>query len=204
VRFLALGDSYTIGEGVNEHERWPNQLADVLRARDVALDAPQIIARTAWTTDELLDAMDGEKPVGPYDLVSLLIGVNDEYRSRPVESFAADFQVLLRKATSLAGRKPSRVIALSIPDWGATPFAEGRDRDRISREVDAYNSRGSELAAAVGVTWADITGITRRMQHEGALVTSDGLHPSGAMYRQWAELLVPIALTALGKKLKAK
>jgi lysophospholipase L1-like esterase len=143
--------------------------------------------------------MDADRPPGPYDLVSMLIGVNDQYRSRPVRSFADGLQLLLRRAIALAGRRPSRVIAISIPDWGATPFAEGRDRALISREVEAYNARGVSLARAAGVRWVDITEITRRMQSEPALVVSDGLHPSGEMYRLWAELLLPIATAALSR-----
>jgi lysophospholipase L1-like esterase len=143
--------------------------------------------------------MDADRPLGPYDLVSMLIGVNDQYRSRPVRSFADGFQLLLRRAIAFAGRRPSRVIAISIPDWGATPFAEGRDRALISREVEAYNARGVSLARAAGVRWVDITEITRRMQSEPALVVSDGLHPSGEMYRLWAELLLPIATAALSR-----
>jgi lysophospholipase L1-like esterase len=199
VRFLALGDSYTIGEGVLEQERWPNHLARLLRATGIEIDDPHIVARTAWTTDELSDAMDADRPLGPYNLVSLLVGVNDQYRSRPVRSFADGFQVLLRRAITCAGRRPSCVIAISIPDWGATPFAEGRDRALISREVEAYNARGEELASAAAVRWVDITGITRRMQSEPALVATDGLHPSGEMYRLWAELLLPDATAALSR-----
>jgi lysophospholipase L1-like esterase len=196
-RFLALGDSYTIGEGVAEQERWPSRFVELLRARGVEIADPHIIARTAWTADELSDAIDAERPVGPYDLVSLLVGVNDHYRSRPVQTFASEFAVLLRRAKTFAGNQKARTIAISIPDWGATPFAEGRDRALIAREIDSYNARAAELAAAAGVRWVDITGITREMQADPLLVAPDGLHPSGAMYRRWAELILPLALAAL-------
>jgi lysophospholipase L1-like esterase len=175
-----------------------------LRARDIQIEDPHIVARTAWTTDELSDAMDADRPQGRYELVSLLIGVNDQYRSRPVRSFADGFQVLLKRAIGFAGRRPSRVIAISIPDWGATPFAEGRDRALISREVEAYNARGEKLATAAGVGWVDITGITRRMQSEPALVVSDGLHPSSQMYGLWAEVLLPHATAALSRSRSTK
>jgi lysophospholipase L1-like esterase len=200
VRFLALGDSYTIGEGVADQERWPNHLARMLRDRGVAVDDPHIIARTAWTTDELADAIADENRKGPYDFVSLLIGVNDQYRSRPVQSFALEFALLLRRSIAFAGRRPHRVLVVSIPDWGATPFAEGRDRALITREVEAYNVRGRELAMAAGTTWVDVTGISRSMMTDAALVTPDGLHPSGEMYRRWAELMLPVALAALKRR----
>lgn len=196
-RFLALGDSYTIGEGVAEQERWPNHFVQLLRARGVEIADPHIIARTAWTTDELSDAIDAENPKGPYDLVALLVGVNDEYRSRPVQSFATEFALLLRRAKAFAGNEKARTIAISIPDWGATPFAEGRDRALIASEVDTYNKRAAELAGAAGVRWVDITGISRDMQTDPLLVAADGLHPSGEMYRRWAELILPVALSAL-------
>lgn len=197
-RFLALGDSYTIGEGVADHERWPDQLVAMLRSRGVEIGDPHIVARTAWTTDELSDAIDAEGIKGPFDLVTLLIGVNDQYRSRPVESFKPEFQALLRRATKFAGKKTKRVIAVSIPDWSATPYAEGRNRDVISREILLYNSAAEELARAQGIRWMDVTEVSRAMLHDSALVAVDGLHPTGAMYRQWAAVLLPAALTSLG------
>lgn len=203
MRLLAFGDSYTIGEGVADQERWPNQLADMLRARQIDVEDPRIVARTAWTTDELADAMAAENLRGPYDLVTLLIGVNDEYRSRPVPSFASEFALLLQRCIGFAGRRAARVIAISIPDWGATPFAQGRDRALITREIDAYNVRGRELAIAAGVSWIDVTAASREMQSDTALVVADGLHPSGEMYRRWAELILPVAISALSRKRKA-
>ena len=131
-RYLALGDSYTIGEGVSDQECWPNQLVTMLRARNIEIGEAHIVARTAWTTDELSDAIDSEGPSGPFDLVTLMIGVNDQYRSRPVATFAAEFAQLVRRAKKFGGNRAARTIAISIPDWGATPFAEGRDRPLIS------------------------------------------------------------------------
>lgn len=197
MRLLALGDSYTSGEGVTEQERWPNHLARMLRSHGAEIGDPEIIARTAWTTDELSDAIDQANPQGPYALVFLLVGVNDQYRSRPVESFESFFEPLVLRAISLAGAEARRAIVVSIPDWGATPFAEGRDRELISREVEAYNKRAREIAAAAGVHWADVTEISRMMLTEPALVAIDGLHPTGEMYRRWAESLVPAAIAAL-------
>lgn len=166
----------------------------MLRAREIGLEDPLIFARTAWTTDELTDAIDAEGIVGKFDLVTLLIGVNDQYRSRSVQSFAAEFSVLLRRAKAFGGRKASRVIALSIPDWGATPYGEGRDRALIGGEIDAYNARAQKLTNTAGARWVDITTITREMQNDARLVASDKLHPSAEMYRQWAELVLPFAL----------
>lgn len=197
MRFLALGDSYTIGEGVAEHERWPNQLVALLAQQDIHLTDVQIVAQTAWTADELADAIDQAKPRGPFDFVTLMVGVNDQYRSRPVTSFAPEFEQLLARAVAFAGRRPSRVVAVSIPDWGATPFAEGRDRARIAREIEAYNERSRELAARASVMWIDVTTATRAMQFDSSLVTADGLHPSGAMYARWAALLLPVVRAAL-------
>ena len=196
-RYLALGDSYTIGEGVTDQECWPNQLATLLRARDIEVGAVHIVARTAWTTDELSDAIDAEGPKGPFDLVTLLIGVNDQYRSRPVKPFATEFVQLLRRAKGLCGNRPSGTIAISIPDWGATPFAEGRDRKLISGEIQAYNDRARELAIAVGARWVDVTEISREMLRNPALVAVDGLHPTAEMYRRWAEHILPSAVSVL-------
>jgi lysophospholipase L1-like esterase len=192
-RFLALGDSYTIGEGVTDDERWPNHLVRLLRARDLEIDDPHIIARTAWTTDELQDAIDADNPRGPFDLVTLLIGVNDQYRSRPVKSFEPEFTALVKRAVGFAGSKAARVIGVSIPDWGATPFAKGRDGSLIAKEIGAYNDRARAIAEKAGVAWVDITELSRAMLTDSTLVAVDGLHPTGAMYRRWAEVILPHA-----------
>jgi len=196
-RFLALGDSYTIGEGVADEERWPNQLVALLRGDGIAISDLQIIARTAWTTDELSDAIDQEKPRGPFDLVTLMVGVNDQYRSRAVQAYEVEFQRLLKRAKSFAGGQARRSIAISIPDWGATPFSEGRDRDVIGGEIAVYNRSGERLAAKAGIAWVDVTEASRAMLTDQSLVAVDGLHPTGAMYARWAEIIRPFALTAL-------
>ena len=197
MRFLALGDSYTIGEGVSDAERWPNQLATMLRDAGVSVEDPHIIARTAWTTDELADAIAAEKPSGPFDLVSLLVGVNDQYRGRPIAAFESEFTVLLRRAASLAGRRKSRIVVIAIPDWGASPFAAGRDRVLISREIAAYNARARELTTASRGRWVDITDASRRMLDDASMIAADGLHPSGKMYGEWARIILPTALDAV-------
>ena len=198
-RFLALGDSYTIGEGVRDEERWPNHLARMLRERGIEIDDPHIIAQTAWTTDELQDAIDAEKPRGPFDLVTLLIGVNNQYRARPVSSFEPEFKSLVKRAIGFAGRKASRVIGVSIPDWGATPFAKGRNGAAIAAEIGAYNDRAAGITRAAGAAWIDVTELSRAMLDDSALVAVDGLHPTGEMYRRWAEAVLPAAERALGR-----
>lgn len=206
MRFLALGDSYTIGEGVPSEQRWPNYLVEFLRQRGLHLGDPEIIARTAWTTDELMDAIPEAAPAGPFDLVSVMIGVNDQYRSRPLDQFESSFLPLLDQAIGFAGGHAGRVIVVSIPDWGASPFAEGRDRALISREIDDYNERGRALAEARGARWHDITVLSRRVADDPALVVDDKLHPSGEMYRLWALSLVePVeAMLAAAKGPAAK
>ena len=196
-RYLALGDSYTVGEGVADDDCWPNQLVALLRERGVEVGDAHIVARTAWTTDELSDAIDAEGPTGPFDMVTLLIGVNDQYRSRPLQSFASEFVRLVRRAKKFAGNRASRTIVVSIPDWGSTPYAEGRDRQLISGEIAAYNDRARELAEAAKARWVDVTEISRAMLTEPELVAVDGLHPTGPMYRRWAEHILPSALAAL-------
>lgn len=190
--YLALGDSYSIGEGVAAAGRWPVQLAARLRQEGVALGAPTIIATTGWTTDELAVAMDGAEFHPPYDVVSLLIGVNNQYRGRDADNYRDEFRQLLQRAIALAGQRPAHVLVLSIPDWGVTPFARdsGRDVARIAVELDIYNAIAREEAGQRGVHWVDITGISR--QHPG-LLTADGLHPSAGQYTLWMEAAFPAA-----------
>lgn len=190
LRYLALGDSYSIGEGVPEAGRWPNQLARALRDDGIALDDPRILARTGWTTDELAAAMDGAEPLGEWDFVSLLIGVNNQYRGRSVENYREEFDRLLRRAIALARNRTERVLVLAIPDWGVTPFARqsGRDRDQIARELDAYNAAAAECNRALGVAFVDIAAVSRGAGARIDNLADDGLHPSAAMYAQWTAL----------------
>lgn len=181
-RYLALGDSYTIGESVDPGERFPVQLARALN-----LGEPQIIARTGWTTDELNAAIDAANPQGPFDLVTLLIGVNNQYRGRSADEYRTQFAALLQRAVGFAGGDPSRVIVVSIPDWGVTPFAEGRDRAKIATEIDQFNAVNREEAQRAGAKWVDITPISRGS--DAALVAADGLHPSGKQYAEWAKAI---------------
>jgi lysophospholipase L1-like esterase len=197
VRFLALGDSYTIGESVDEADRWPYQLARALRAKGVDVADPQIIATTGWTTDELSAGMDRAKPEGPYRLVTLLIGVNNQYRGRPLEEYRGQFVQLLERAVKLAGDKASRVVVVSIPDYGVTPFAANMDRAKVGREIDAFNAAAAEEAKKRGAAFVDITPGSRAAATDRSLVADDGLHPSGKMYGRWAAQVLPTAGKAL-------
>jgi len=192
VRFLALGDSYTIGESVAESDRWPNQLAEVLKTAK-----PQIIAKTGWTTDELNAAIDAADPHGPFDLVTLLIGVNNQYRGRDAEEYRRQFVGLLNRAIGFAAGKADRVIVVSIPDWGVTPFAAKRDRAAIARDIDRFNAINREEAGRAGAGYVDITRVSRA---RAELVAGDGLHPSAAMYAEWVKLVTPAAREALGPR----
>ncbi len=202
IRYLALGDSYTIGEGVAEDGRWPMQLALTLREEGIALDDPVIIATTGWTTDELSAAIDDAEPLGTFGFVSLLIGVNNQYRGRHVAEYRDEFPVLLERAIGFANDQANRVLVLSIPDWGVTPFAiqSGRDRDLIASELDAYNIAAREGCEARGVAFIDITPVSRTLGGEVEMLADDGLHPSAAMYAQWAALALPVARELLAPR----
>ena len=198
--YLALGDSYTIGEGVPDAGRWPVQLATALRREGVALVDPRIIAATGWTTDELSAAIDATEPLGSFDFVSLLIGVNNQYRGRSVTEYRDQFSALLERAIGFAGGRADRVLVLSIPDWGVTPFAaaqyaqqRGRDAAQIARELDAYNAAAQAACAERGVAFVDITAVSRSRGGEAGMLADDGLHPSAAMYAQWTALALPVA-----------
>ena len=198
--YLALGDSYTIGESVPEAGRWPVQLAAALRERGVPLAAPRIIATTGWTTDELSAAMDAAEPLGRHDVVSLLVGVNNQYRGWNLGEYRVEFADLLDRAIALAGDRPGRVLVLSIPDWGVTPFgqASGRDTAEIARQLDAFNAAAADECAAREVAFVDITPVSRERGAEPGMVADDGLHPSAAMYTEWTRLALPVARVLLG------
>jgi lysophospholipase L1-like esterase len=195
--FLALGDSYTIGESVEESGRWPVQLAQALRDEGIVVADPVIVARTGWTTDELEAGIQEAGVQGTFDLVSLLIGVNNQYRGRDVEEYREEFRGLLQQALGFARGGSRRVVVLSIPDWGVTPFAEGRDREAIAREIDAFNAVARSEAEEAGVPFVDVTGISREADVDSALVAGDGLHPSAAMYARWVQVVLPVALSQI-------
>jgi lysophospholipase L1-like esterase len=201
LHFLALGDSYTIGESVNESQRWPVQLVGALRERGLNMADPDIIARTGWTTADLQRAIEQQYNGQTYDLVSLLIGVNDQYQGLSIGDYRARFKDLLNFAITAAGGDPTHVIVVSIPDWGATPFAEGQDRVAIGAEIDAFNAVNREESLAAGVQYFDITPISRQAASDPSLVAGDGLHPSAEMYAKWVDFLVPyVAPLLLGQQ----
>jgi lysophospholipase L1-like esterase len=202
LRHLALGDSYTIGEGVAEDSRWPVQLARALRSEGIALDDPDIIATTGWTTDELAAAIDAAQPADDYALVSLLIGVNNQYRGRSVDEYRHEFSALLERAIGFAGGRSDRVLVLGIPDWGVTRFghASGRDLAVIADELDAYNDAARDICALRGVAFVDITPVSRDRGAAPDMLADDGLHPSAAMYARWTQLALPVARRLLASR----
>ena len=195
-QYLAIGDSYTIGEKVSAKENFPNQVSVLLTDDSNELHLERIIAKTGWTTDELEEGIRrsaAEKPLlDSYDLVSLLIGVNNQYRGRSVEEYVPEFQALLNKAIQFAGNRPDHVVVLSIPDWGVTSFAEGRDRKQIAKEIDAFNVANREIAEKYHVHYIDITPLTRQAANDLSLLAEDGLHPSGKEYKRWAEKIAAV------------
>ncbi len=196
VRYLALGDSYTIGASVAPAERWPVQLAAQLRANGLIVAEPLIIARTGWTTDELMAGIERQQPQGPFDLVSLLIGVNDQYRGRSGEAYRRQLRQLLHTAIAYAGGHAAHVIVLSIPDWSVTPFAAGQQRAAIAAAIDHFNTINRQETAQAGAHYVDVTPVSRQALQDASLLATDGLHPSGKMYTQWVELVLPTALAA--------
>lgn len=189
--YLALGDSYTIGEGVLEDQRWPVQLAGALREHGLAVSPPTIIARTGWTTSELAAAIEAAQINETYDLVSLLIGVNNQYRGLPVAQFRTELVDLMETSIAFAGGDVQRFFMLSIPDWGVTPFAEGRDRDKISAEIDRFNEVIRQETDKRNILFIDITEISRQPDPNGEFLSPDQLHPSAKMYRLWVEEALP-------------
>ncbi len=195
--YLALGDSYTIGESVPAAENFPHQTAALLRIAGLQVAEPVIIATTGWTTDELAAAIRERKLHEIFSIVTLLIGVNNQYRGRALENYKEEFTGLLNQAIVFANGHPRHVVVVSIPDWGVTPFAEGRDRHKIAQEIDAYNAAAKEIALAHKCCWLDITDSTRKNGQKPEYLAADGLHPSEKEYAVWAARLAPLLEKAL-------
>jgi acyl-CoA thioesterase I len=191
LKYLALGDSYTIGESVAAAERWPNQLVQRLREQNIQLEEPRIIAETGWTTGKLLSAIAREAIKEPYDLVSLLVGVNNQYRGHDLDIFRQEFAELVQKAIYFARKKPEGVFVLSIPDYGVTPFSVNQDRAKIAEGIDTYNALKQEICKRLDVRFYDITAISREAATDSSLLAEDELHPSGLMYSRWVAQILP-------------
>lgn len=190
--YLALGDSYTIGESVPLHKSFPYQTVCLLRKAGYNIAAPEIIAKTGWTTDELEAGMKGFEFLSKYDFVTLLIGVNNQYRGRDIIEYKEQFESLLKKAIAFAGGKPEHVVVLSIPDYGVTPYAENKNPEKIAKEIDEYNTLNKAISIQYKVHYLDITESTRKAKTAAGLVAPDGLHPSEKEYAKWAKKLVPL------------
>lgn len=188
--YLALGDSYTIGEQVPFADNYPNQAVQLLRKDGFVFMAPEIVARTGWTTDELQTGINTHIFLPVYDFVTLLIGVNNQYRGRPLEEYEEQFTRLLDQALRFAGNRKDRVAVLSIPDWGITPFATNKNALKIGQEIDRFNEVNQRVSAASGIHYIYITGLTREAAQDPSLLAPDGLHPSGKEYQRWAEKVV--------------
>jgi lysophospholipase L1-like esterase len=197
LRYLALGDSYTIGEGLATEASFPYQLQGLLKTAGHEIGDPLIVAKTGWTTGELLDAIHKSELTPPYDLVTLLIGVNNQYRGLSSEEYGIEFGKLLKLAIKFAGDNESAVFVISIPDWSATPFAHDRDRERLSREIDNFNAINLAIAIEHRCNYVSITQGTRDAMQDPTLVTTDGLHPSAKEYAKWARKLVDKINTTL-------
>ncbi len=196
---LSLGDSYTIGQSVAEADRWPNQLARALQEDGIPVEPPRIIARTGWTTTELLTAIRSSQLDSMYDLVTLLIGVNDQFRGLGIDYYRTGFMKLLDQAIALSGNDPQRVVVLSIPDYSVTPFAQNSDTSAIRRELEQFNSLNQSLSLQAGVYYVNITPISKKARLDRSYLANDNLHPSGKMYQEWAVSVLPIARVILEK-----
>ncbi len=194
--YLALGDSYTIGSSVTEDQRFPNQAAVSLSQQGLPFKVPEIIATSGWTTGNLLSALASNAPATNYDIVTLLIGVNNQYQGRSQAEYKIQFTDLLNKAVGYAGGNKARVFVLSIPDYSVTAFAQNSDTARIAREINEFNAINKQITNSTGVAYLDITGISREARLDPTLIAGDGLHPSGKQYARWVALLAPIIKAA--------
>jgi lysophospholipase L1-like esterase len=195
--FLALGDSYTIGESIPIYESFPYQTVQLLRNKGISVHAAEIIAKTGWTTDELMAGIDRTTFEKSYDIVTLLIGVNNQYRGKDPSTYEQEFEKLLNKAIAFAGGNKQHVFVISIPDWGATPFAANRDRTKIGKEIDQFNTINRKITENAGIVYLSITEGSREATYNALLVAKDGLHPSGLEYGRWAKKLADAILKSI-------
>lgn len=199
IKFLALGDSYTIGESVATDKRWPVQLANRLNEDGFEVKEPKIIATTGWTTAELLEGIEKDNPIENYDLVSLLIGVNNQYRGYEIDIYKTEFRILIEQAIKFAGNKSENVFVVSIPNYGVTPFGQTRGEEKIRTELLEYDRIAKEIANDYGINFVDITPISEKAKSDLELVADDNLHPSGKMYSEWTDKIYPVDKSILEK-----
>lgn len=192
--FLALGDSYTIGEAVADTERFPNQTIQLLKNEDIHIGDPKIIAITGWSTGDLINALNLEPLQSNYSIVTLLIGVNNQYQHRSIDEYKKEFTLLLNRSITYAANNKSHVFVLSIPDYSVTPFARNSDTATIVKEIDAFNSVNKMISLQAGVNYIDITPISKEAATDADLIAPDGLHPSGKQYKRWADLLAAVLI----------
>lgn len=197
--YLALGDSYTIGESVPLNDNFPSQLAQIIRSDSSVTANPTIIAKTGWTTNDLIQGIKNTSLASSYDYVTLLIGVNNQYRNYDIETYKSEFKTLLQTAINYAGGKRERVFVLSIPDWSVTPFGQnsGKSASQIALEIDAYNAINKQETEIQKANYLDITPISREAKIISGLIATDGLHPSAQMYNRWVALLAPMVKSKL-------
>ena len=196
-KILALGDSYTIGQSVSSDQRFPDQVKTFLGYDSIQIAAPTYVATTGWTTGNLLSALNSGNYSKDYDFVTLLIGVNNQYQGQPLAQYKTDFTELLTRAIQYAANRKNRVFVLSIPDYSVTPFAEGHDTAAISRAIDDFNAANKAITLQMGVSYTDITAISRLARTDQSFTAQDGLHPSGKQYTLWAQLLKPLMKASL-------
>jgi lysophospholipase L1-like esterase len=204
LRYLALGDSYTIGESVADHEHFPAQLAQQLRESGILIDDPEIIAQTGWSTGQLIAGIAAANPPENFDLVTLLIGVNNQYRGLDTAEYRLEFRQLFQQSVRFANGSGRHVIVLSIPDYSVTPFAANGDTAKIAREIAIFNAINLSETRNSHAVYSDITGISRSALNDRQLLADDGLHPSGKMYAKWVELILPEVKSILLHKNKSE
>jgi len=194
VLYLALGDSYTIGESVDQNQRWPVQLVEALQDSGIQISGSRIIAKTGWTTLDLKEAIADADLNPPYKLVSLLIGVNDQYDGLDFTKYPGRFEFLVKKSIELTGGNPDHVLVVSIPDYSVTPFGQKKNPDKIERELAEYNATNKAITDRLGAYYVNITPGSKKALNDRSLIAGDGLHPSGKMYTQWVEQIMPVLL----------
>ncbi len=200
ISYLALGDSYTIGEAVSVDQRWPVQLTKKLNESGISVNDPLIIAKTGWTTNELQEAIAERNPETDYDLVSLLIGVNNQYRGYPIDQYKKEFKELLLQAVAFADGDTANVFVVSIPNYGVTPFGMEKGEEKIRQELLVYDSIADSISTEIGIPFINITPVSEKAKEDSTYIASDQLHPSGKQYKEWVDLILPEVKLMLNSK----